>query len=233
MEAIILAGGRGTRLQTVVPDRPKPLALVGGRPFLSLLLGYLARQGFRRVHLSVGYCRQAIMDTIGRCHGGIDVNYVTEEFPLGTGGALRKALSEASDSPVFALNGDTFFALDYQAMLAQHRETGAKLTVALRHIADTSRYGRVEVEKKRIISFREKGEAGGGWINGGIYLLNQDIFAAYELPETFSFEQDFLQQYPERLAPHAFLSAAYFIDIGIPEDYQRAQEEIPHLLLGS
>lgn len=230
MEAIILAGGLGTRLQATVPNVPKPLAPIGGRPFLSLLLDYLDKQGFRRICLSVGYRREMIINTLGSCHGAIELHYAAEEAPLGTGGALRKALVEATDSPVFVLNGDTFFALDYRAMLAQHLETGAQLSIALRNSPDTTRYGRVEVDENRIVSFREKGEAGSGWINGGIYLLNKNLFAGYELPEVFSFELDFMQQYRERLAPHAFFSDAYFIDIGIEDDYRRAQKEIPRLL---
>lgn len=233
MEAIILAGGRGTRLQAALPDLPKPLAPIGGRPFLTLLLDYLDQQGFRRIHLSIGYRGQAIMDVIGHVHGNMELHYVREDSPLGTGGALRKALMETRDSPVFALNGDTFFALDYRAMWTQHGESGAGLTVALRHAPDTTRYGRVETQGSRIVSFREKGEAGEGWINGGIYLLNRELFDGHALPETFSFEQDFLQRYRERLAPRAFLSDAYFIDIGIPEDYRRAQKEIPRLLQGN
>lgn len=231
MEAIILAGGRGTRLQSAVNNIPKPLAPIGGRPFLLLLLDFLAAQGFRRILLSVGYCAEVIMSSVGHNYRTMELRYVVEEAPLGTGGALRKALEQVSSSSVFALNGDTFFALDYRAMLLQGRETGAKLTIALRHVADAARYGRVETERHRITTFREKGESCEGWINGGAYLLDKDLFSGYEMPEAFSLEADFIQRYSEKLAPYAFLSDAYFIDIGIPEDYRRAQQEIP-LLLG-
>lgn len=227
MEAIILAGGRGTRLQAAVPDLPKPLAPVGERPFISLLLDYLDTQGFTRIILSVGYRRESIMKALGNRHRHIDLCYVVEESPLGTGGALRKALSVASESPVFALNGDSFFALDYRAMYAQHLESGATLTVALKKMADTSRYGRVEVDGDSIVAFQEKAGQGPGWINGGTYLLNKTLFDGYALSETFSFEQDFLQKHRPQINPAAFRADAYFIDIGIPEDYLRAQSELP------
>ena len=124
MEAIVLAGGLGTRLRARVGDRPKPMAEVAGRPFLALLLDYLEVQGFTRVVLSVGYRREAISGYFGARSGGIDLHYAVEAEPLGTGGAITHALAESLEDPLWVLNGDTMLHLDYQAMLAAHAHGG-------------------------------------------------------------------------------------------------------------
>jgi len=231
MEAIILAGGQGSRLRAAVPDLPKPLAPIGKRPFLTILLDYLERQGFRRVIVSVGYRREDIIAACGLHHGNIELSYSIEETPLGTGGALHKAMAKATEDEIFAINGDTFFAIDYQAMLVQHKNNNAPISVALWHSPDTARYGKVLIEENRLVAFQEKGSIGAGWINGGVYLLHHNIFDRYDLPKAFSFEQDFLQLKLSDLAPAAYLSQDYFIDIGIPEDYKKAQLDLPGLAL--
>lgn len=229
MEAIILAGGLGTRLKDTVPDLPKPLAPIAGRPFLCFLLDTLARQGITRAILSVGYCHEAIVAAIGSRHGNMEIAYCIEDCPLGTGGGLRKALSQAADTAAFVMNGDTYFAVDLQRMLLRHRQSATMLTVALRQVPDTERYGRVEQTAGYITHFKEKGIPGAGMINGGIYLADRALFDGFDLPDVFSFEQDFLLPHLLTINPAAFVSDAYFIDIGIPEDYRRAVRELPQL----
>ena len=226
MRAILLAGGMGTRLRSVVQDVPKPMAPVAGRPFLSHLLEYLERQGIDEAILSVGYLGQKIVDAYGDRHGGIAIRYAVEDTPLGTGGGLRKALSQVDRFPVFALNADTMVELDYRAMLRAHERASASLTVALRAVPDTGRYGHVVVEGDRIVAFAAAGRGRAGLINAGVYLFGDDILAAEPAP-AFSFERDFLEPRAGSLRPLAFQADGYFIDIGVPEDYRRAQTELP------
>lgn len=227
LEAIILAGGLGTRLREAVPDLPKPMAPVAGRPFLAWLLDYLSAQGIRRAVLSVGYRHEAISDYFGAAHGEVELHYCVEASPLGTGGALRESLRHVRGDAAFVLNGDTMAHVDYQAMLARHREQGSAFSMALGAVPDASRYGLVEVAGERVVSFREKSPGSRGLINLGVYLASADIFSGYTLPERFSFEQDFMHPQLQRLSPLAFITDGYFIDIGVPEDFQRAQTELP------
>lgn len=230
MEAIILAGGRGTRLQAAVPGLPKPMAPVEGRPFLSWLLDYLGEQGFDHVILSVGYRHKDIIDHFGYRHGSIILNYAVEDTPLGTGGAVLKSLEHTEEGRVFIVNGDTFLALDYPAMLRYHEATGAQFTMSARQVNDVSRYGRVVTQGSRLVSLEEKSSAGMGLINAGVYLLNRTIFSGQKLPKTFSLERDFLPAQLDSTYVSIFVTPGYFIDIGVPEDYQRAQLELPAML---
>jgi len=228
MKAIILAGGFGTRLQAVVKDVPKPMAPVGDQPFLAYLLLYLKKQGMTHVILSVHYLREQIQAYFGKEFHGMQIDYVIEDEPLGTGGAMVHSLNDLqSDEPVFIMNGDTFVKLDYRAMHAHHMTQHSRLTFALREVADCSRYGKVITDDKHVISFQEKGDASRGYINAGVYLMNPDLFHSYPLPAKFSFETDFIYPYVAALRPGFFLAKDYFIDIGIPEDYSRAQRELP------
>jgi len=232
MKAIILAGGFGTRLQSVVSNTPKPMAPINGKPFLAVLVEYLAQQGVREVVLSVHYLREQIQQFFGDKYHGVIIRYAIEEVPLGTGGAIVHALKEiVGDEPVFVLNGDTFVKLDYQAMFQQHKINNAKMTMALRSIDDCARYGKVMVENDVIVDFREKGEVGPGRINAGVYLLQADLFMPFNLLAKFSFENEFVQPNLATLRPQAFAANDYFIDIGIPEDYARANSELALSLL--
>jgi len=223
MEAIVLAGGLGTRLRAVVSDLPKPMAPVAGRPFLAILLDQLDQAGFEHVVLSVGYRREAIMEHFGDRYGRLALSYAVETHPLGTGGAIRLALEQTQAPELFVLNGDTYLALDYSAMLAHHRRHGARLTLAAQQVADTHRYGALALQGDRVIDFLEKGRSGPGLINGGTYLLEPGLFDDQALPEAFSFETDLLMPKVAELAPLAFITEGRFIDIGVPEDYARAQ----------
>ena len=223
MEAIILAGGMGTRLRQVVPDLPKPMAPVAGRPFLASVLDRLIDAGFERAVLAVGYKHEAISKHFGGHHHNLLLNYSVESLPLGTGGAIRLAADQVTQYPVFVLNGDTYLELDYQAMLAAHQRARASLSVAVCRVPDVSRYGALELEGDVIQGFQEKGRTGPGYINAGVYLLSADVMKRIPAGEAFSFEQQLLVPQVRELWPRAFLTEGRFIDIGIPEDYDRAQ----------
>jgi D-glycero-alpha-D-manno-heptose 1-phosphate guanylyltransferase len=222
MEAVILAGGLGTRIREVVPDLPKVMAPVAGRPFLELLLQMLARKGFTRVVLSVGYLSKVIVDHFGSTFAGLELTYEIEESPLGTGGAMVAALARCWEDHVFVLNGDTFVDLEVEALLAMWRTDPAPLIIA-REVVDVARFGALEIEGARVLRILEKSASGPGLINAGCYLVPRNLFGT-TTPTAFSFERDFL---PRELAArtfHHFVTRGLFIDIGVPADYARAQD---------
>jgi D-glycero-alpha-D-manno-heptose 1-phosphate guanylyltransferase len=223
MEAIVLAGGLGTRLRSVIPDLPKPMAPVAGRPFLAWILDRLADAGFRRVVLAVGYRHETIRDFFGLSYRGVELAYSVEDAPLGTGGAIRLALGHVDESPVFVLNGDTYLEADYAAMLAAHVTHGVELTVAVARVADVSRYGSLEIKDDRICGFLEKGSQGPGYINAGVYLMARGLVETIPVGTGHSFENELLMPRVAELRPLAFRADGLFIDIGVPEDYERAQ----------
>ncbi|MFP4093948.1 MAG: nucleotidyltransferase family protein [Cyclobacteriaceae bacterium] len=228
MEAIVLAGGLGTRLKSVVSDLPKPMAPVNGRPFLSIVLHELAMQGINRAILSTGFLHEVVEDFFGSQYEGIKISYSREDEPLGTGGAIRQAMQMVRSPFAFVLNGDTLFKADLKKMAHFHQKHQADMTLALKEMQDFSRYGTVDVEEGRITRFHEKSYREYGLINGGIYLLNQHLVSRLQaLPHKFSFEKDFMEAKCNELKMMGFPSNAYFIDIGIPEDYERAHREIP------
>lgn len=232
-EAIVLAGGLGTRLRPVVSDLPKPMAPVAGRPFLAWLLDYLELQGIRRVVLSVGYLSEAITQFFGERYGAIEITYSIEDEPLGTGGGIAGSLSLVKSAFVFVLNGDTFLKLDYRAMARLASEAGEDfvLAVALRETDDARRYGRVVLKGGRITGFEALGAEQPGpcpsMINAGVYLMNSSIFRRFEVPRRFSFEKEFLETKTAQLRPLAFPCDVPFIDIGIPEALEHAQVLLP------
>lgn len=226
MEAMILAGGLGTRLAVRLNGIPKAMASVGGRPFLEILLDRLRRAGCTRVLLAVGYLHAAIKDHFGASYRGMILDYVIEKIPMGTGGAIRAALHCASEQTVLVLNGDTFLDLDYEALLNFHTMEAASLTLAITPQADVSRYGGVILSGNRIVGFEEKGRSGPGWINAGVYALQTNMQWPANLAEKFSFEIDFLAPNLALLNPAAFPVESFFLDVGVPEDLDRAQIEL-------
>lgn len=236
MEAIILAGGLGTRLASRLSGVPKPMAPVAGRPFLEILLNQLKEAGCTRVLLSVGHLHAVIRDHFGRSYGGMRIDYAIEEMPLGTGGAIRNALAMAREDAVLVLNGDTFLEADYAAMMRFHRAEDVAMTMAVAWQDDVARYGGVLVSDRRVVGFQEKGRAGagqsragqsrGGWINAGAYVLNHDFEWPPGLEGKFSLETQLLTPRVRELRPAAFMVSGYFLDIGVPEDFDRAQTEL-------
>lgn len=227
MEAIVLAGGMGTRLRTVVTDLPKPMAPVAGRPFLELLLRSLASKGFTRVILSTGYMAEKISGHFGSCFAGVELDYSVELNPLGTGGAVSQAARLVREDHFFVFNGDTFLDLDARVVDAIWQRTRKPVIVA-REVEDTERYGRLDSAQGHVIRFAEKGKAGPGLINAGCYVFHADQFSAVEPGARFSLETDFLAPLVERTTVALYVATSLFIDIGIPSDYARAQ----HLLAG-
>lgn len=225
MEAIILAGGFGTRLRAVVPDLPKPMALVGGRPFLEILLKQLAQAGFQRVVLALGYKAEIIEQHFGSHYIGMEIVYSVEDKPLGTGGAIRQALDYCLTDHVFIFNGDTYLALEIDQVEACWQQFKEPIIVA-RSVLDTARYGRVESEHSRFTGFSEKGTGGPGLINAGCYVFPLTLLSAFESGSTFSLETGFLAPAVHTLDFRVFVTEGHFIDIGVPEDYARAQTEL-------
>ena len=222
MEAIVLAGGFGTRLRQVVADVPKPMAPIAGRPFLEILLGSLARKGFARVVISLGFMAENISDHFGARFKGMDIAYVVEDAPLGTGGAIRLALDACTQDHVFVFNGDTCLDLEVQS-LEQRWQANRHQVVVGRHVPDTSRYGRLVTDGGHITCFAEKGIAGPWLINAGCYVMATDALARFPLNQPFSIETDYLVPEVTSETVDVFVTEGMFIDIGIPEDYARAQ----------
>lgn len=222
MEAIILAGGFGTRLRHVVSDIPKPMAPVCDRPFLEYILNYLQQNGIIRVVLATGYKHEAIESHFGASYKNMELIYSVEDTPLFTGGAIKKALKSCNESSVYVINGDTFFDVDLETMYQFHIAQCSDLTIAMKHMERFERYGTLELDGDRITGFREKQKTTGGYINGGIYLMRRDLLEQIA-EEKFSFESDFMEKKVNELSFVAFESKGYFIDIGVPEDYAKAQ----------
>ncbi|MDJ0798473.1 MAG: nucleotidyltransferase family protein [Calothrix sp. MO_167.B12] len=229
MEAIVLAGGLGTRLKAITQTLPKPMAPIGSKPFLEFLLDYLIINGVSRIILSVGYKHEKISSYFGNQYKSCELLYSIENEPLGTGGAIKHALSQASLENVWIVNGDTLFDVPLYQMMLFHLEQQSDLTLALKPMVDFDRYGNVILATTKVIGFEEKKHQVSGQINGGIYCLRREIIEELELPSKFSFETEFIEAYLSRIQVHGFTSNGYFIDIGIPEDYRRAQVELESL----
>jgi D-glycero-alpha-D-manno-heptose 1-phosphate guanylyltransferase len=229
MRAIILAGGMGTRLRTLVPDLPKPMAPIAGRPFLEYLIEKLAAGGVRDIVLSVGYRADAISDHFGARWGEAAISYVREDEPLGTGGAIALAARGWAGGSLLVLNGDTFVNLDFADLVRWRNGAalGAPLGMVLCQVADVSRYGAVHCEAGVVSGFAEKGPGGPGLINAGAYLIDPSIFPRFGLSGQFSLETDLIQVHLAALRPRAYVTEAFFIDIGVAEDFVRAQTAIP------
>lgn len=223
----MLAGGLGTRLRERVVDLPKPMAPVAGRPFLEYVLDRLIQGGIKDIVLSVGYMADTIIEHFGDSYRDTSVRYSREDEPLGTGGAIVHALGGLGDEPHMILNGDTLLAIDYSELLRWYEQGPADMAMVLRAVTDVSRYGAVLTSGDRVIGFAEKGQVGAGLINAGVYILRASLFRKYGLEERFSLEADLLQPHCQSLATRAYVTDGYFVDIGVPEDYDRAQRELP------
>jgi len=213
-----------------LPDTPKCMAPVHGKPFLVYVLDYLVSQQINKAVLSVGYHKDQIINYFGKNYRSLEIEYANETELLGTGGAVKYALNQCLLDKVFVLNGDTYFVPDLQAMENEQLITLADITIAVRHLRETSRYGLVISDESGMITdFREKDPtAGSGWINGGVYLLNRNIFDNYR-QRKFSLENDLFKNSITTLHMQTFKTDAFFLDIGIPEDYANAQSLLPEI----
>ena len=227
-QAIVLAGGLGTRLRDVLPDLPKCLAPVAGLPFLSYLINYFQEEGIESFIFCLGYKHELIQQYLAENHNRVSYSISVEQKPLGTGGAIYKACHQTEEKTVLVLNGDTLFKVRLQKLIPFHHMTGAHCTLSLKPMKKFDRYGTVILEKDyRISGFIEKQYSEAGNINGGVYALNSGKFRQLNFPEVFSFEKDYLEEYVADQNIYGVVQDEYFIDIGIPEDYQRAQNELP------
>ena len=227
-EAIVLAGGLGTRLKSAVADLPKCMAPVDGKPFLHYLITYLQQQGIERFIFSLGYLAETAADYIKSSLPPETYVLVQEPYPLGTGGAIQLAIQQVTSEEVWVLNGDSLCNLNLSEQAELHFQKQATCTLGLVPMEQFDRYGVVTIDNNhRILGFEEKKWQEQGLINAGIYLLNTSTFQSILWPEKFSMEMDFLQAYHQRLPFYGYVASAYFLDIGIPEDYQRAQKELP------
>jgi len=226
-EAIILAGGLGTRLRSVVEDLPKPMAPVRGVPFLTWLLDLIEKQGVEKVVLAVGYKHEKITSCFGNRYKNLSIEYSIEKEPLGTGGAVLLALQKIKGENFFLLNGDTYFEVDFRDFENFFVSTGAVMSVALHPVKNPFRYGTVIIHENKIVAFREKTGAEEGLINGGVYIVNKNWFQENAPGGKFSLEKDILEKKISDFLITGYVSDVYFIDIGIPEDYYRAAGELP------
>ena len=234
MEAILLCGGLGTRLRSVVSDRPKPMADIAGKPFLHYLVKMLSESGVRHLIFALGYMGEQIEAYFQSGEEyGLSISYSYEDSPLGTGGAIRNALSRVSEENVLVLNADTYFHTDYENLFMQQLKNKAAMTIASRKIEDISRYGAIlKDESGRILRWNEKMSSDQveaprpGEINGGIYVMQKSLIE--KIPEgKQSLENDCIPAWLEDgLYLQAIPSDGYFMDIGIPEDYAQFRKDI-------
>ncbi len=224
---IILAGGLGTRLRSVVADLPKCMASVNGKPFLSYVINYFQQQGINDFIFSLGYKHEAIEEFLNNQYSILNIQYSIEEEPLGTGGAIKKACSFVNNENIFITNGDTLFKADIPSLQNFHQSKNADCTLALKLMTNFYRYGVIELnEDDSIKSFNEKKYYKDGFINGGLYMLNVSKFLSESFPEKFSFETAYLEKFYHQHKMFGLIQDDYFIDIGIPEDYERAGKEL-------
>lgn len=225
--AIILAGGLGTRLRSAVPGLPKCMAPVNGKPFMGYVIEYLASQGVAKFILSLGYMNEVIVDYVTKQYPNLDIDYVIEEEPLGTGGAIKLACTKVTDTYALVTNGDTMFNINVPEVMQFNAANQADCTLSLKPMQNFDRYGVVTLNTDASVdSFKEKQHYDAGLINGGMYVLNAPKFLQEELPLKFSFEKDYLEKLYTDRRMFGIVQDAYFIDIGIPEDYARAQVEL-------
>ncbi len=229
MKIIILAGGLGTRLRGVIGNLPKPLAPIGNRPFLEYLLKFVSNQGFANVIISLAHGSEAVREFL---RNGVmlrlNIEYAVEKKLLGTGGALKLAEPLIESDDFFVINGDTYFEVDLKEMLRFHKARGALATIALAHKENTGRYGSVSIDKaNKIIAFIEKADEGRSrYINGGMYVFRKEIFGYIPANRVYSLEREVLPALVGK-GLYGFPGDGYFIDIGIPEDYEKAKKELP------
>ena len=234
MEAILLCGGLGTRLRSVVSDRPKPMADIAGKPFLHYLVKMLSESGVRHLIFALGYMGEQIEAYFQSGEEyGLSISYSYEDSPLGTGGAIRNALSRVSEENVLVLNADTYFHTDYENLFMQQLKNKAAMTIASRKIEDISRYGAIlKDESGRILRWNEKMSSDQveaprpGEINGGIYVMQKSLIE--KIPEgKQSLENDCIPAWlKDGVYLQAISSDGYFMDIGIPEDYAQFRKDI-------
>ncbi|MBI3136885.1 MAG: nucleotidyltransferase family protein [Bacteroidetes bacterium] len=226
-QAIVLAGGLGTRLRSEIGEFPKVLAPVNGQPFLHYLLRYLKKNGIETVILSVGYKYELIVEAVGEEFEGMKLIYAIEKEPLGTGGAIKLALEKTKADILYVCNGDTFFDISLKELSDIHFEKKSNCTMALKKLHNVDRYGSVEMDETgKITAFHEKKFRAEAVINGGIYCINRSLLIHYPVNTPFSLETNYLENNPKAKKIYGHCFDAYFMDIGVPEDYRQFQKDV-------
>ena len=229
-EAIILAGGLGTRLRSVVPELPKCMAPVAGRPFIYYVINYYRKQGIAKFIFCLGYKHELIEEYLQQSFSDLNIDVTIEQEPLGTGGAIYQGALKATTADAIVLNGDTFFEVNVKELASFHANKSADCTLCLKEMRNTDRYGVMETDQEgRIVSFKEKDFYDRSVINGGVYALNTRSFLDEKIPEKFSFEKDYLEKHFREKKMYGLKQYGYFIDIGIPEDFTKAQEDFKRM----
>jgi D-glycero-alpha-D-manno-heptose 1-phosphate guanylyltransferase len=226
--AIVLVGGKGTRLASVVSEVPKPMAPIAGHPFLDYLIDYLKFEGICHLVLSVGYKADVIKNHYGSGEKfGLQIDYVDELEPLGTGGAAKLAAANLGLDEFWLVNGDTLAEVSLKAAEAAFKaDSTARALVVVRSVDNVDRFGSIELSSNRVVSMREKGKVGAGLVNAGIYILTADILSEMDA-NVFSLEEVTLPKLVQSNSLIAYTTEGYFMDIGIPESYELAQTQIP------
>lgn len=223
LSVIILAGGKGTRLKSIIDNIPKPMALVNNKPFIYYLLKQINTLNISKTIVSLGYKSEIIVEYLNNFFQNANIQVTTEEYPLLTGGAIRLALSFANTNDVLIINGDSFFDIDILDFYNFHNQNNSQITIALKEMQNFDRYGEIQVDhSNRILKFEEKKYCNKGYINAGYILLKRHLLNDFELNTPFSFESDFLEKNIGKLDLFGFIQDKYFVDIGIPEDYHDA-----------
>lgn len=228
MQAILLAGGLGTRLRAVVSDRPKPMALIGDKPFMEYVVHELSLHGITNIIFAVGYKGSMVEEYFKDGSGfGVSVSYAYEEELLGTAGAIKNAGQYVTDDQFFVLNADTFYQMDYGRLAKVMEEGSLDMALVLREVSDISRYGAAVLENGRLTGFNEKSEEKRpGTINGGVYLMKRKLLSRIPAGKV-SLEQEMIPEWMKAgAALGGIVNDGYFIDIGVPEDYYKFQSDV-------
>lgn len=235
--ALILAGGLGKRLRSAYSAGPKSMAPVGRRPFLDYLLRWLRAEGVEEVILCVGFKRSRIRRYVGSGRKwGLRVRYSVEKKLLGTAGAVKKAGAMLRDESVFVVNGDTFLDVNLRDMSAFHRDQKGWATLAVARVADARRFGKLRLDPRgRVTVFLEKSASHANdiyartrqSINGGVYLFERKLLSGIPARERISLEKDVFPRLLLKRKLFGFVTDGYFLDIGVPNDFRRAQSELP------
>jgi D-glycero-alpha-D-manno-heptose 1-phosphate guanylyltransferase len=223
-EAIILAGGRGTRLRSVISDVPKPMAKIGNKPFLEILIGHYHRKGIKHFILSVGYMSEIIINHFQKKYRDIQITFSVEHTPLGTGGAIRLAAEHLLTEYALVLNGDSL--LDINLNQLDVLPPSSLPVIFARHVEDVARFGQLLYNGDKIHGFVEKKGSGAGFVNAGVYVLEKSTMLRFPKNLNFSIESEYFSNLSENNPATILFSYDYFIDIGIPKDYQAAQYEL-------
>ena len=226
MDVIILTGGKGTRLRSKIKDIPKTMADVNGKPFLERTLEWLSGFNVNNVILAVGYKKEYIKEYFGNKYKKMNIIYSEENEPLGTGGAIKKALIQSNEKNIIVMNGDVFARVDLNKMLEQHIRLNSVMTIAIKEMIKFDRFGVVKFNGDKITSFEEKKYVEKGFMNTGMYVVKKYIFENKIIQDSFSIENDYLNKYVaiDKISP--FIYEGQFVDIGIPEDYKKIKEII-------